>query len=111
MTTHYQTLGVVPSATKDEIKASFRKLSRENHPDKEHGNLVLYQQITEANEVLSDVKKRAAYDRSIRLLMNPCHKCDGDGMVFEMVAWKTRTRVMCVCCDGAGYHPVSKKER
>jgi curved DNA-binding protein len=63
---YYQTLGVPRTATAAEIKKAFRKLARENHPDKQPGNKAAEQRfkdINEANEVLSDPDKRAKYDR------------------------------------------------
>ncbi|MBI2762534.1 MAG: J domain-containing protein [Chloroflexi bacterium] len=63
---YYQTLGVPRTATAAEIKKAFRKLARENHPDKKPGNKVAEQRfkdVNEANEVLSDPDKRQKYDR------------------------------------------------
>lgn len=63
---YYQTLGVPRTATAAEIKKAFRKLARENHPDKKPGDRAAEQRfkdINEANEVLSDPDKRAKYDR------------------------------------------------
>jgi curved DNA-binding protein len=63
---YYQTLGVPRTATAAEIKKAFRKLAREHHPDKKPGDKVSEQRfkdINEANEVLSDLDKRAKYDR------------------------------------------------
>jgi curved DNA-binding protein len=63
---YYQTLGVPRTATPAEIKKAFRKLARENHPDKQPGNKAAEQRfkdINEANEVLSDPDKRTKYDR------------------------------------------------
>jgi curved DNA-binding protein len=63
---YYQILGVPRTATQAEIKKAFRKLARENHPDKKPGDRAAEQRfkdINEANEVLSDADKRAKYDR------------------------------------------------
>ena len=63
---YYQTLGVPRTATPAEIKKAFRKLARENHPDKKPGDNVAEQRfkdVNEANEVLSDPDKRTKYDR------------------------------------------------
>lgn len=62
---YYATLGVKRDATADEIKKSFRKQARKYHPDisKEPDAEQRMKEVNEANEVLSDPEKRAAYDQ------------------------------------------------
>lgn len=62
---YYRILGVKRHATPEEIKRAYRKLAREKHPDvnKEEGAAEEFARIGEAYEVLSDEKKRQAYDR------------------------------------------------
>ena len=63
---YYQTLGVPRTATQADIKKAFRKLARENHPDKKPGDKTAearFKAVNEANAVLSDADKRKKYDR------------------------------------------------
>jgi curved DNA-binding protein len=62
---YYQTLGVARDAPADAIKKAYRKLARKYHPDvsKEPDAGKRMAQINEANTVLSDPEKRAAYDQ------------------------------------------------
>ncbi|KAF4730405.1 DnaJ- protein scj1 [Perkinsus olseni] len=58
---YYRILEVSPEATGAEIKRAYRRLSLKNHPDK-GGDEDLFQQISQAYEVLSDPNKRRVYD-------------------------------------------------
>ena len=63
---YYKVLGVDKKATTDDIKNAYRKLARKHHPDlnpKDKEANKKFQQINEANEVLSDAEKRKKYDQ------------------------------------------------
>jgi curved DNA-binding protein len=62
---YYEALEVPRSATQDEIKSAYRKLARKYHPDvsKVADAEARFKEINEANEVLKDPEKRAAYDQ------------------------------------------------
>src|ERR1700761_216762 len=63
---YYGTLGVKKTATPDEIRKAFRKLARKYHPDVNPGDKKAeekFKEISEANDVLSEEKKRKIYDQ------------------------------------------------
>lgn len=63
---YYKTLGVPKNASADDIKKAYRKLARKLHPDVNPNDKEAhkkFQQINEANEVLSDPEKRKKYDQ------------------------------------------------
>ena len=63
---YYKTLGVAKNASADDIKKAYRKLARKLHPDLNPNDKEAhkkFQQINEANEVLSDPEKRKKYDQ------------------------------------------------
>jgi curved DNA-binding protein len=63
---YYQVLGVNKNASDDEIKKAYRKMARKLHPDLNPNDKEAhkkFQQVNEANEVLSDPEKRKKYDQ------------------------------------------------
>jgi molecular chaperone DnaJ len=63
---YYETLGVKKSASADDIRKAFRKLARKYHPDVNPGDKAAeekFKALSEANDVLSDAKKRKIYDQ------------------------------------------------
>src|ERR1019366_5671888 len=66
MSDFYDVLGVERTASDDEIKASYRRLAMQFHPDRNNGSAESeerFKALTEAYDVLRDPQKRAAYDR------------------------------------------------
>jgi len=63
---YYEILGLTKNATSDEIKKAYRKLARKWHPDvnpNDSAAKIKFQQLNEANEVLSNPEKRKKYDK------------------------------------------------
>lgn len=68
---YYQILGLEPFADADAVKAAFRKLARQHHPDLNAGNAQAeerFKAINEAYEVLSDPGRRAMHDASLQAM-------------------------------------------
>jgi len=59
----YIILGVDKSASDQDIKKAYRKLAKENHPDKVDGNEEKFKEIADAYETLGNPKKKAQYDQ------------------------------------------------
>jgi molecular chaperone DnaJ len=75
---YYQLLRVSPHATAQEIKAAYRKLAFQYHPDRNQGNALtegVLKEINEAYSVLSNPEKRKFYNASIAVSSySPRHK-------------------------------------
>ncbi|MBU5316791.1 DnaJ domain-containing protein [Clostridium bornimense] len=70
MKDYYKVLGVKRDATKDEINKAFRVLAKKYHPDlnKDNDNaVVMFQEVSEAYEVLKDENKRREYDNKLEM--------------------------------------------
>src|ERR1700679_1353583 len=66
MTDPYKTLGIAKTASADEVKKAYRKLAKQHHPDLNPGNAESaskFKDISGAYDLLSDVDKRARFDR------------------------------------------------
>src|SRR3954464_7987248 len=65
-TDYYKILGIPKTASEEDIKKAYRKLARKLHPDLNPNDKEAhkkFQQVNEANEVLSDPEKRKKYDQ------------------------------------------------
>ncbi|XP_075983391.1 uncharacterized protein LOC142981390 [Anticarsia gemmatalis] len=64
---HYDVLGVTPKSTQSDIKTAYYKLSKVYHPDKstDEAAAIKFRAITEAYEVLGNVKLKKMYDKGL----------------------------------------------
>ncbi len=63
----YEVLGLPRNASGDEVKAAFRRLASQNHPDRNQDDPTAsarFKEINQAYQILSDTDRRAAFDRS-----------------------------------------------
>jgi len=87
---YYKTLGVERTASEDDIRKAYRKLARKYHPDvsKEADAQVRMRDINEANDVLRDKEKRAAYDALLDRVARGGHSgAAGDGSFQPPPGW------------------------
>lgn len=61
-TSYYDILGLTPQASQNEIKKAYKKMAMKHHPDK-GGDEMLFKEIGEAYQVLSNVQQKEIYDR------------------------------------------------
>ncbi len=60
---YYKVLGVVKTASEEDIKKAYRRLAHQHHPDKKGGDEAKFKELNEAYQILSNKEKRAQYDR------------------------------------------------
>src|SRR6187549_2769721 len=73
MTDYYKILGIEITASQDEVKRAYRKLSIKFHPDKNNGDVFfenMFKQIQEAYEALESPNKRREYDTLFKAKQN-----------------------------------------
>jgi molecular chaperone DnaJ len=105
--THYERLEVSTSASTEQIKAAYRRLARQHHPDLNNGtDAEIMKQLNEAYAVLTEVKRRESYDQTLEDIPRPYHvpknqiKPRGSREDEAQVLWLQRI-----------YHPVSRSIR
>ena len=64
---YYKVLGVPEHATQKEIKAAYRRLSKQYHPDQNPGSEERFKEVSSAYDVIGDSEKRKQYDEMRRL--------------------------------------------
>lgn len=103
----YRVLQCSPRATPEEIRASYRRLARLNHPD-QGGSTSAFQSLASAYAVLSDPLQRQAYDRERAIWIAQmgavaCPRCAEANRLGPMPQGQTP------CCGLCG-HPLPQPE-
>jgi molecular chaperone DnaJ len=83
---YYEVLGIIRSATEDEIKKAYRKQALKYHPDRNPGDAEAeskFKEATEAYEVLKDPSKRQRYDQFGHAGLGQGAGFPGGGFGFE----------------------------
>jgi hypothetical protein len=65
MRSYYDTLGLKPQASADEIRLAYRRIAKERHPDMAAGSETAMRQLNDAYETLRDPERRQVYDRTL----------------------------------------------
>src|SRR3569623_841969 len=114
---YYEVLGVERTCNEAELKAAFRKLAMQHHPDRNPGDTECehkFKELNEAYDVLKDGDKRAAYDRFGHAAFEQGGMGGGAGFssdfgsafadIFEGKTANVRipTSVTCEACSGSG---------
>lgn len=109
MQNHYKTLGVFKEASLSQIKAAYRSLASEHHPDKVFGSVKkkekateIFAEITGAYAILSDAKRKKQYDDELAILSAECLSCRGAGCTYKGKGFTHRTETVCGVCEGSG---------
>ncbi len=103
--TFYEVMGLDKGATDEELKVRWRELSRSMHPDRLGGTeeaKAAFAEVSQAYAVLSDEKKRKAYDLGLSVTTLACPMCKGEGRVYKQKGFTGRVASPCAKCKGSG---------
>lgn len=103
---YYEILGVTRKFTAEQLRANWRALSRELHPDRT-GDTSLegsgaFAALSQAYATLSDPALRRFYDAKLDLVLRLCVECDGAGETYKQKGFTGRVATVCKTCNGTG---------
>lgn len=119
MLNYFKVLGVGPRATRAQIKAAYRRLALEHHPDTNSQSAEdareateRFRKIADAYKTLSDSTLRAEYIQALQFYCEEvnCHLCDGCGTLNRLTRRLPQGKAfVCGVCGDA--LPISEAER
>lgn len=99
--THYGTLGVARTASRDTIREAYYRAAAQAHPDR-GGDAVAMASLAAAWAVLRDASSRASYDKALRAFGTLCTRCAGRGVLVSHKGFGKRSETLCAACSGEG---------
>jgi len=96
---YYIILGIPSDSTQTDIKAAYRRLAKEFHPDHYGESQIPFQALQEAYSVLSDPKSRKAYDDSLQKTGRQSQQAEPTRRDFRPYS----NRITCVCGHASGW--------
>lgn len=103
---HYETLGVHRGSSADEIKAAWKRLASELHPDRRGGTKEAndeFARLSGAYAVLGDPKRLKQYDLALSVASACCLGCGGVGYTAKQKGFGQRICAACDLCGGSGW--------
>lgn len=98
---YYELMGVGKNFKPEELKANWRLIARELHPDK-GGNAAEFAEASAAYATLSDSDARRKYEAQLAIGTTECPTCSGRGTVYKQRGLTSRTEAICTGCKGSG---------
>lgn len=99
--THYGTLGVARTASREAIREAYYRAAAQAHPDR-GGDAVVMASLAAAWAVLRDASIRATYDKALRAFGTLCTRCAGRGVLVTHKGFGKRSEELCPVCTGEG---------
>jgi DnaJ-class molecular chaperone len=102
----YEVMGLDRLSTAAEVRARWKELSRQLHPDRHISSpqpyAAAFAAVSQAYAVLGDEKCRKRYDLMLDTASEACPKCKGDGRTWKQKGFAQRIPTRCAECGGSG---------
>ncbi len=104
---YYGVLGCHAQSSDEEIKACFKKLSMQHHPDRPSGDVIRFLELGQAYQNLEG-GRRLTHQMALKMTGEICLTCDGSGVKRKSRGFTSIDVTPCVFCKGCGYVPRNK---